>query len=270
MKKIIYKVLAVLLIVCTCFSTTVFADEAEPTITILLSDPSENIIISDTEVSLYKIAEFTNYKKHTFIVEEPFEQIMSEMDFSSTEVGCTMENSKIILAYIQENDISPIAVSISDESGIAKFENIEEGIYLVDIADSEEYLVDAFLVEALLYVDGEYHFDVEASPKMEYVPVPTEPEVSTTPEPEVSTTPEPEVSTTPEPEVSTTPELTPNSNGSQSTNTPAATIPVEPGGKLPQTGQLKWPVPVLAISGVTLMVLGYADYCLHRKDDDED
>lgn len=52
------------------------------------------------------------------------------------------------------------------------------------------------------------------------------------------------------------------------TNTPAADIPSEPGAsqpeettpegpKLPQTGQLWWPVPVLALSGMILVLLGW-------------
>lgn len=33
--------------------------------------------------------------------------------------------------------------------------------------------------------------------------------------------------------------------------------PEDPGDKLPQTGQLHWPVPVLAVSGLTVFVLGW-------------
>lgn len=33
--------------------------------------------------------------------------------------------------------------------------------------------------------------------------------------------------------------------------------PTKPGGKLPQTGQLNWPVPLLTASGLLLLALGY-------------
>ena len=37
---------------------------------------------------------------------------------------------------------------------------------------------------------------------------------------------------------------------------PDTPTPVEPGNRLPQTGQLKWPVPVLAVSGMVLFAVG--------------
>lgn len=44
------------------------------------------------------------------------------------------------------------------------------------------------------------------------------------------------------------------------------TTPDEP--KLPQTGQLNWPVPVLAVSGLTLFILGWA-LCFGKKENYE-
>lgn len=38
------------------------------------------------------------------------------------------------------------------------------------------------------------------------------------------------------------------------------------GNKLPQTGQMKWPVPVLSISGMVLFVAGW---CLYRQEEKE-
>lgn len=41
------------------------------------------------------------------------------------------------------------------------------------------------------------------------------------------------------------------------TNTLKSTQPTESGDKLPQTGQLWWPVPVLALAGVLLLLMGW-------------
>lgn len=38
---------------------------------------------------------------------------------------------------------------------------------------------------------------------------------------------------------------------------PETTTPPKPDDKLPQTGQLNWPVPVLALSGAMLLILGF-------------
>lgn len=45
---------------------------------------------------------------------------------------------------------------------------------------------------------------------------------------------------------------------------PDTPAPVEPGDRLPQTGQLKWPVPVLAVSGMVLFAIGL--WLTRRKD----
>lgn len=44
--------------------------------------------------------------------------------------------------------------------------------------------------------------------------------------------------------------------------------PEKPGGKLPQTGQLNWPVPVLAAAGLMLFAIGWAIRFRRKQDKD--
>lgn len=44
--------------------------------------------------------------------------------------------------------------------------------------------------------------------------------------------------------------------------------PQKPGGKLPQTGQLNWPVPVLAAAGLTLFGIGWGIRFRRKQDQD--
>lgn len=44
---------------------------------------------------------------------------------------------------------------------------------------------------------------------------------------------------------------------------------VPPNPKIPQTGQMKLPVPILFFGGITLLVLGFADYCRKGKKDEK-
>ena len=44
--------------------------------------------------------------------------------------------------------------------------------------------------------------------------------------------------------------------------------PEKPGGKLPQTGQLNWPVPVLAAAGLTLFGIGWGIRFRRKRDQD--
>ena len=69
----------------------------------------------------------------------------------------------------------------------------------------------------------------------------------------VNAIPKPEVATkepTPTPTPTTTPSTKP-------TPTPPGTTPPSGGGKLPQTGQLWWPVPVLVMLGLIFFALGW-------------
>ena len=50
---------------------------------------------------------------------------------------------------------------------------------------------------------------------------------------------------------------------------PSTTPPGTPPSKVPQTGQLNWPVPVMAISGCILFVLGLVLYSGRKVADDE-
>ena len=48
------------------------------------------------------------------------------------------------------------------------------------------------------------------------------------------------------------------------TATPAPTTPPDP--SLPQTGMLRWPIPVLGICGLVLFSLGWAMCFMKKKD----
>lgn len=226
-----------LLTLCLFFSSLpASAENDSVSITILLTDPQKNITAGGVEVSMYKIADFTDYMKHEFSVTEQFEPIVSQLDFSTTEKGCTMENAETVLSFIQENEITADSVAVSDESGVAEFGTVEKGIYLIDASGSEKYSIRPFLLEAPLYEDGKYYNEVEASPKFLTVSDDSS-------------------------EVDSSDSTPDSSTGS---------TPSDNDGKIPQTGQLKWPVPVLAVLGITLIVIGYADHCFGSKKRDED
>lgn len=96
-----------------------------------------------------------------------------------------------------------------------------------------------------------------------------------TPTPTSEPTPTPTSTSEPTPTPSSTSELTPTpgstwepASTSNPDHTPELSAPSTE--KLPQTGQLNWPVPLLAVSGITLLLIGLA-LRLHggRKDSEE-
>lgn len=113
-------------------------------------------------------------------------------------------------------------------NGQAVFANLELGLYLVTQSAAEAtdgfYPISPFLMTIPQYADG-YVYDVAAAPKME----PGQPTETTEP---------------------------------TETTQPTETTEL-PGGGLPQTGQLNWPVPILIVAGLAFFTAGW--YLSHDK-----
>ena len=170
-----------------------------------------------------------------------------------------------------------------DAQGEATFAALTPGLYLVGetrlVAGRQQYIGGAFLVALPGITDaGVWFYDVTAIEKVEEKPYkpPTPPDTTKpgeTTEPTGTTasgatgTTAPEETTIPGEVTGTTaPEETTTPGGSTEpgeTTEPGTTT--APGGDLPQTGQLKWPVPVMFAFGVLLSIIGIL---LRRRDDD--
>lgn len=174
------------------------------------------------------------------------------------------------------------------EDGTTTFEDLEVGLYLiVQGTAAENYnAINPFLVSVPMQEDGKFVYEVDAMPK-----VGTATKVPETPPdtPDTPDTPEtpPETPDTPETPDEENPN-NPNTPGGPDSpdgwvlgahgekiyrNNPNAPAPDSPNGQvlgahgLPQTGQLNWPIPVLAVSGVVLVAAGLALRKGTRKDE---
>lgn len=129
----------------------------------------------------------------------------------------------------------------TDAEGHVVFTDLELGLYLLIQEDAANGYAKLrpFLVSVPEWVNGTYLYQIQAGPKVE----PT-PEVTPTPAP----TAKPPVNTPPTP-VPTTP--------------PAATPPAP---TLPQTGQLNWPIPVMAVLGLWIFAIGWVLRFGKKKD----
>ena len=167
------------------------------------------------------------------------------------------------------------------EKGYADFAKLPQGLYLVVQTEASHgyEAIKPFLVSIPLPDGNGWIYDVDATPKVDA----TIPETPDTPDkPDVPDTPDsPEQPDNPDTPVSPDSPDTPVSPGTPDNPVSPANPdnPVSPGtpdnpvsrGKpdnpvspatpdkpvLPQTGQLNWPVPVLACSGVLLFAAGW-------------
>lgn len=141
------------------------------------------------------------------------------------------------------------------EDGTVLFAELEPGLYLLVQTQPAAgyYAANPFLVSVPMLEEGEYVYDVQAGPKAELSPTPGIPFIPIIPIIPVFPTPTPEPGV---PVISVDIEPAP----------PAEEGPAVP--ILPQTGQLNWPVPVLAAAGLGLFAAGWA-LRYGKKDDEE-
>ncbi len=134
-------------------------------------------------------------------------------------------------AYVRENALPPYATA-DNKDGKVVFTNVPGGVYLVmQTAGSEGFEpLNPFLVSLPVSKNGNFTYDVNAEGKFQLYQSPT-----------------PSPSPSPSPKPTPTPKPAPKPNQ----GTPAS------GPKLPQTGQLNWPVPVLAVLGLVLITVGW-------------
>lgn len=165
--------------------------------------------------------------------EEGYRYVLTE-DFAESEASLEdLEDASLageLAEYAYGKELEGTTVAIG-EDGVWTAEELSMGLYLVvqyQAADGYEP-ISPFLVSLPGYDDtsGSWIYEVSAQPKMEPVTAvtPVVPEDPEDPEEPVKKDP--------------------------------------PIGKLPQTGQLNWPVPALALAGLILFAIGSR---LRRKD----
>ncbi len=123
-----------------------------------------------------------------------------------------------LLAVTEEKKPQALAAT-SDEAGKVAFEPLLPGIYLVTQKDAEKatIAVSSFVVSLPHLSEDGYSYEIDASPKVVVTEKPDKPDKPDTPD-----------------------------NPDK---------PVPP--RLPQTGQLWWPVPMLAFAGLLFIMLGW-------------
>lgn len=147
-----------------------------------------------------------------------------------------------LASYAAQRSIAGTTKTIGS-TGTVAFTGLTPGLYLLVQREAAPgyYAAAPFLVTLPMTENGGYVYDVDASPKVDVErpgdSLPTEPDRPTPPD-------QPDA-----PDKPTNPD-TP-SNPDKPTNPNKPDVP-----KLPQTGQLNWPVPVLAAGGLCLLLLG--------------
>lgn len=158
--------------------------------------------------------------------------------------------AKQLQEFVSENDLSP-DYFVENKEGRVILERLQTGLYLIVQSEAAEgyEALNPFLVSVPVMEEGEYVYDVDARGKFELKKA--EPQVTPEPEPGPSSEPAPGSSSEPTPEP-------PSRTPSESRQEAPSGLLQQKTRELPQTGQLNWPVPVLAAAGITLLLIGLA------------
>ncbi len=270
------------------FATQPSADtlqmDAKGSITVYFRDSSSKKAVAGGEITLYKVADVQRDNadlSYTYV--NGFENCGIRLDNLSDSTLPGQLQGKI------SSNAEKTTVSIGSD-GRAVFGNLSLGLYLLlQNKTADNYSpVQAFLVTVPMSKDGTWCYDIDATPKMgtstyhkppetppssDKPPVPETPTTPTTPDtpttPETPTTPKkPVIPVTPTvPETPETPTVSEeetesgdvkNANRGKDYGRLGANRGRLGAARLPQTGQLDWPVPVLCIAGLALFAIGFA------------
>ncbi len=223
MKKRIVFALCVVLMICLMSMTAYAVDfidvskKGAVSVTMTYSDEA----VSGGSLTAYRVAEveIINGADCSFAYALAYAECDSDIsDLSKADLAAQLA------LYTEEKAVSGTKLMI-DENGSVTFDDLKVGLYLFVQEDAAPgySAVSPFIVSVPGRDGDSYVYDVVATPK-----------VGTMPEP-VETTPDTEETTVPEEET---------------------TVPGDEPSKLPQTGQNKWPIPVLGVGGLAFVILG--------------
>ena len=164
------------------------------------------------ELTIYRVAEISG-NAYRYLPDYASCQIPLD-DLSSAKLPTTLA------ALVKLKNLQGTMGTI-DANGRIKFSDLETGLYLIVQTKAAEdfYPINPFLVTLPGVKNGNYVYDVDASPKLELQPKPEE---------------------TTKPTETTTPPTT-----------------TTPGTYIPQTGQTNWPIPALTAGGLFCIGLGW-------------
>jgi LPXTG-motif cell wall-anchored protein len=231
-------------------------------ITVVMTYGEETVVPGGT-MSIYQVGDIQEEnQEYSLTLNQEFAG--SELELDDLE---SAELAKALDDYADQNSI-PCETKDIDENGYVTFSDLTPGLYLLvqEESNAEYQCVAPFLTLVPTRDDGEYLYDIVAKPKEEPVPV-VDPWYEDEPEPEPdepgdssepSDSSEPGDSSEPEPETPSTPSDK-NKPGDKTSPTPTklSTTSKNTDTKLPQTGQLAWPIPILAIAGMVLVIAGW-------------
>ena len=230
MKKAFALIAAFLIMLLPCMSVNAYPSSGS--ITVVMINKADKQPLYNTAATVIRIADCSYAGSDvSFSLNSDFYDTGVDLDDS--------DSAQTLYSSAKSKGIDGLTVT-SDAEGKAVFADCELGAYLVF---SEDDIFTPFIVFIPMVTDDGLSFDITAEPKID---IPEEP--VTDPDPDDTT------STTTLPPVTDTPTDTSSSTTSSTE-------------KLPQTGMLQYPIPILGLCGVLMFSKGFVMYVNGKKED---
>lgn len=211
-------------------------------ITIQMRDLQTGVAIKGGSLVVYQVAKKDSAGKFQYTSQ--FSSVTKSISSLSQDQIMTADFANTLVSYVTANQgkLSGVSARISD-SGEASVNVEGDVVYLVtqDTAASGYEKMNPFCVVLPYIVDGKSMSNIIAQPKMQK---------KITSLPKHPTTPSTSKKVKSNPQLPSVPTIKENKK------TPSATNRVVK--SLPQTGQLNWPIPLLALLGLTFFTWGWA------------
>ena len=213
-------------------------------ITFSITDPANGNGFSGISMELIQVASLepagngNNEFKYTSAFVNP-RQTVTLTDISEADMGAR-EKAEALRSWADQNNIHG-TVAVTDANGKVSYPNLALGVYLVrnyPVSENKES-VRPFLVTVPRILNNEYVYDVDANGKPESPDIGGETTEKKT-----------------EKETKKKKKETEPPKGGKTTTSGGGGNTSVTGGRLPQTGQLWWPVPVLGAGGIILILIG--------------
>lgn len=205
----------------------------------ILFDTMKDEPVANAEFTLYQVAALVDRGGSTVL------ELTGGFEGCSVELkNLTAQQSKeaaaVLLEYQKANNISGNTKK-TDANGKISWAALQTGVYLLVPGQMQKYRTDPSLISIPTNLEAQLLYDISVNPKAERIPDPGNPPTEPT-----------------DPEDPTTPDVPKLTKETESIVDPEFDLEEEePGEKLPQTGQLRWPILVLTAAGVSLLLLGW-------------
>lgn len=223
----------------------------QASITVQMKDTSGNAVAGG-QLQVYKVAEVKDGK---YQYTAAFAKMDEDISAKTQSTIMTESFAQSLASYAAANEVSGQTSQISS-SGEAVLAADEQAVYLVTqtTAASGYEKIKPFTLVLPYVQDGQSMSQIIAKPKLEKTTPskPTTPSTPSVPNSSSSSSVSSGKKVGTKPQTPNTPVVTSSTSSRQ--NVP--TLPQSP--RLPQTGQLNWPIPLLALLGMTLFIWGWA------------